>query len=817
MRRISLDGHWKLRADRVEENNYGISEGSLFEMDMPGSVQDALIEAMVVPDPYYAKNELETLFIGRSDWGISRDLRLLKRRDCTYILRLEKVDTIASLKINGREVASFDNEHRIYELDVTDSLLYGRNSFEFLFTSSEKTALARQAELDHPIPCSRYMHDSPARNLVRKAQCNAAWDWGLCLQTIGIHESMALYECENVYLSSFSAIPKRKGEDWSLEISAYVKVFSASSCKIHIDCSGHVLDAVREVRKGDCRLDFSLEIPVSDVELWWPNGLGSQKLYDVSIDIDGCILSRKIGFRTIEVRNDKTMGGKELTVLVNGQPVFCKGANWIPLDARPGRMTRKRFNSIVRDVQRANMNMLRVWGGGWYEKEEFYDACDKYGILLWHDLMFSCSTYPAEQWFLDSVEKELRDQVRRLSSRTCIALWCGNNECLGALGWYEETRANLPLYLKDYEKLYSNWIDNILVEEDPSRMYWPSSPCAGPGDYSDNWHSDGNGDMHYWTVWHERKDFEFYHSVKPRFCSEFGYQSFPSLSEVESFAPEDELSLESDVMEHHQRNEEGNAIITEMFTRYFRPAMGFGNQLYLSQVQQAYAIQTAVTYWRSLMPYCMGTLYWQLNDVWPVSSWSSIEYSGKWKPLHYAAKRFYNPVAPLIYMEDDRVLVKVCNDGMSAFEGRCEVSFIGFDGKVIRQCTSNVKVRSLEVVTVLDEGLYGLDVTSCYVSASVAGLEESLLLCRPKDANLLDPDLGYEVKKRGKLFAVEIRTVNPAFYIVPDAGSIKGRFDDSLFTLNGRRTILFKPEGKVELEEFMANLKVYDLYSSIGV
>ncbi len=817
MRRISLDGRWKLRAERVEENNYGISDGSTFDLSLPGSVQDSLIEALVVPDPYYARNELETLFIGRSDWSVSRSINIGKKPGCTYVLRLEKVDTIAVLRINGREVSSFDNEHRIYELDVTPFLVEGRNSFEFLFTSSEKVALKRQAELDHPIPCSRYMYDSPARNLVRKAQCNAAWDWGLCLQTLGIHESLELYECENLHLSSFSAIPKRKGEDWRLEVKAQVKAFSDSSCKVHVECAGHCLDTFVEVRKGDCQIDFSLDLPSCDIEPWWPNGLGKQKLYDVLFDIDGCVLSRKIGFRTIEVRNDTTMGGKELTVVVNGQPVFCKGANWIPLDARPGRMSRRRFDSIIRDVRRANMNMLRVWGGGWYEKEEFYDACDKYGILLWHDLMFSCSTYPAEQWFLDSVEKELRDQVRRLSSRTCIALWCGNNECLGALGWYEETRANLPLYLKDYEKLYSNWIDKILVEEDPGRMYWPSSPCAGPGDYSDNWHSDGNGDMHYWTVWHERKDFEFYHSVKPRFCSEFGYQSFPSLSEVESFTPEEELSLTSDVMEHHQRNEEGNSIITEMFTRYFRPVVGFENQLYLSQVQQAYAIQTAVTYWRSLMPYCMGTLYWQLNDVWPVSSWSSIEYSGKWKPLHYAARRFYSPVAPLIYLDDGRVHVKVCNDGPEKFEGRCDVSFIGFDGRLVRHVSSDLVVGSLEVVTVMDEGLDGLAPTSCYASVSVAGLEETLLLCRPKDAAILEPGLSFEVRRKGTGFAVDIFTEKPAFYIVLDAGSIKGLFDDNLFSLNGRRTIMFKPEEDVDLEAFKMKLKVYDLYSSIGV
>lgn len=816
MRRICLDGEWSLQALRVEENNYDIKDGSCFPIDMPGCVQDALIEGLVVPDPYYARNELETLFIGRSDWRISRSFNLQKTSGKTYILRLEKVDTIASLSINGSVVASFDNEHRIYEIDVTGFLKDGDNTIQFDFTSSEKVALQRQSQLDHPIPCSRYMYDSPARNLVRKAQCNAAWDWGLCMQTIGIHESILLFECERFHLSSFSAIPKRKGCDWELQIKAFVKVFHDCEVSLRLRCAGRKIEKVVKLKETDSCFDFDMEIPSFAVELWWPNGLGEQVLYDVLFELGDYELSRKIGFRTIEVRNEMTMGGKELTVVVNGQPVFCKGANWIPLDARPCRMTAERFDSIIRDVRDSNMNMLRVWGGGWYEKEAFYDSCDRYGILLWHDLMFSCSTYPAEDWFLESVDKELRDQVRRLSSRTCIALWCGNNECLGALGWYEETRANLPLYLKDYEKLYSNWIDHILVEEDPSRMYWPSSPCAGPGDYSDNWHSDGNGDMHYWTVWHERKDFEFYHSVKPRFCSEFGYQSFPSLSEVKSFAPEDELSITSPVMEHHQRNDEGNSIINEMFTRYFRPPVGFENQLYLSQVQQAYAIKTAVTYWRSLMPYCMGTLFWQLNDVWPVSSWSSIEYSGKWKPLQYAAKRFYKDVAPLIYTDGGKVFVKVCNDGRNTFEGKCSIAFMGFDGSLVKQLESDVKVNSLEVVTVLEEDLGGFDTSSCYICVSFGDIEETLLLSRPKDAEILDPELRYSVSEDGGCFSVKIRTENPAFYVVPDAGSIKGRFDDCLFTLNGERTVKFTPENKVSLEEFKASLKVYDLFSTLS-
>lgn len=813
--KMILDGKWKLTAVSPRDNNYGITDGSTFEMPVPGSVQDCLIDSLVVPDPYLGCNELETLFIGQSDWNISRSFDLDLRKDLHYVLRLEKVDTIASLYINGTLVSSFDNEHRIYEIDVTSFLLDGENSIEFRFTSSEKVALERAKKLEHPVPCSHYRYDSPNRNLVRKAQCNAAWDWGLCLQTIGIYESIALYGCRDFYLSSFSAIPGRASDGgWNLEIKARVTGFNYCRESLTVSVAGISKTVDYDIFSGENVLVMSVPVPEASVETWWPNGYGGQKLYVVVAFIGGQSLSRRIGFRTIEVRNNMTMGGKELTVCVNGQPVFCKGANWIPLDARPALMTDERFDSIIRSVRDANMNMLRVWGGGWYEKEAFYDACDRYGILVWHDLMFSCSTYPAEQWFLDSVELELKDQVRRLSSRTCIALWCGNNECLGALGWYEETRANLPLYISDYEKLYVNWIDRILVNEDPSRMYWPSSPCAGPGDYSDNWHNDGNGDMHYWTVWHERKDFEAYHDVRPRFCSEFGYQSFPSMSEVLSFADTSDFDINSAVMEHHQRNDDGNSIISEMFTRYYMKPRGFEAQLYLSQVQQAFAIQTAVTYWRSLMPYCMGTLYWQLNDVWPVSSWSSIEYSGKWKALHYAARRFYSPVAPLLYLDDGKAYVKVCNDSPSDFDGKCTVSLVRYDGSVLRCESFDVSVSSMAVTSVFELDLASVDISRCYLCASLADVEETLLLSRPKDAHLLDPELTYEVSRESDCeFDVTVSCANPAFNVVLDAGSVRGRFQDNCFTLNGRRTVRFLSDEEVSIDEFVSGLRIYDLYS----
>ena len=814
MKAVNLSGSWNLKGSRVEKNNYGITDGKEYKIKIPGTVQDTFIDEKIVPDPYYADNELETLFIGRSDWDIYRTFDL-KKENLKWILRLEKVDTVATLFVNGSAVSSFDNEHRIFEIDLTDFLRDGSNTIEFRFTSSETLALERNSKLKYPVPCSRYMNDSPNRNLVRKAQCNAAWDWGLCLQSIGIHEDVILYGCENVYYKSFSAVPVLDHGNWTLKFKVYTQAFK--KCETEITCSvtGFETRKTVELAKGSNCSEMYLTVPEEAVEKWWPNGYGTQTLYSVSVSVGSETKTRNIGFRTIEVKNGTTFGGKELVVCVNGQDIFCKGANWIPLDARSGLMNRDRYFDILEDARFANMNMLRVWGGGWYEKEDFYDACDQYGILLWHDLMFSCSTYPAEKWFLESVKEELIDQIRRLASRTCIALWCGNNECLGALTWYEETIANRERYLKDYEKLYTDWIDKIITEEDQDRMYWPSSPCAGPGDYSDNWHSDGNGDMHYWSVWHERKDFEDYHNVKPRFCSEFGYQSFPSLSEVKSFAPDDQLNLTSPVMESHQRNQDGNSIIIEMFARYFRMPGSFENQLYLSQVQQALAIETAVIYWRSLMPYCMGTLYWQLNDVWPVSSWSSIEYSGKYKALHYSARRFYRGVTPLMYKTGDKVFVKVANDTKDNAKTDCVLQLISFSGETVWEKKKKVEVKSISVEDVFELELDDIDTEGCFLTVSAAGTESCLLLTRPKAARLENPNLSVdEISQNKEGFSVKLSDTKPAFFVMLDAGNIRGRFTDNNFMLNGSKTVNFECKEKVTLQEFRKALRVYNLYSS---
>ncbi len=675
MTSIDLAGEWRL---------IRLSTGESIPAAVPGETHSALAAAGKIPDPYQGTNELALQWIGREDWAYERsfeaDARLLAHERIQ--LTFDCLDTLADVFLNGKKVGSADNMFVRWTFDAKRFLKRGTNTLRVKLGSAENAAVAAAKKLPYPVPHSKYPVQSPNHNLVRKVQCHAGWDWGPCLMVAGIEGPVTL-------------------DAWSDARITYVydeQSHRAGRCKVRVivECEAvHPGERELTVRVGDAftvkkvRLlagsnRVAADVVVEKPELWWPNGYGSPHLYDLAAELGGHSVSRQIGLRTLQLVNKEDRTGLSMAFRVNGVDIFCKGANWIPPDALPQRESRQKLEHLVDSTRRANMNMLRVWGGGRYETEEFYSLCDANGILIWHDMMFSCSLYPATAGFLASVEREIRHQVKRLRHHPCIALWCGNNEDVGALTWFPESKKNRDRYLVDYDRLNEGVIGRVVDEFDPTRTFWPSSPSAGRGDYSDNWHDDRRGDMHYWSVWHEGKPFSAYHEVTPRFCSEFGYQSFPSLRTIRSYAEEEDLNATSPVMEHHQRHPRGNSAITEMFTRYFRVPEGFECFVYLSQVQQAIAIKTAVEYWRSLRPACMGTLFWQLNDNWPVASWSSIEYNGAWKLLHYAARRFFDPLLLCAWQKDGKVELSLVND--LPRESRCKATLrvVNLEGKVVR-------------------------------------------------------------------------------------------------------------------------------------
>ena len=804
---IDLSGEWQL-----------LDETGTYEVpiQIPGDVHTALRVAELIPDPFYGKNELEVQWVGRRGWTVCRTLSLAQETlnaSDRWLLELDMVDTVAEVFLNGRLVARNTSMFVPFREDVAESLVAGDNLLEVRFDSPERAAAARSALLPYPVPHQVYPHQSMHRNLLRKTQCHGSWDWGIAMMVSGIYGGARLRPTTVDDVRHMWVTPRRAaGTDdlWELPVHiewdrpglvpgdcAYPEEVPAFTVRLgdpagqeiarhQVASAGGPVGAaapatVRVERPGELTVTLS----VSDPQLWWPAGYGEQPLYRVTVEWAAGSRSVRTAFRTVEVVNNRDEIGASLYFRVNGRDLWAKGANWIPVDAFPSRQTDDRYRRLLQDARDAHMNMIRVWGGGQYEPEVFYDTCDELGLLVWQDFMFSCSLYPSEEWFMAEVADEVRSQVKRLASHPSIALWCGNNENIGALGWFEESRAQPGRYLIDFDRLNNGVVAREVRAIDATRVFWPSSPAAGEGDFSDNWHDDSAGDMHYWNVWHEGKPFSAYYEVTPRFCSEFGFQSFPSVATVRSFAGEGQLNPTAPDVEHHQRHERGNTVILETMSRYFRMPFCFEAFVYLSQVQQAMAIGMAVTYWRSRRPVSMGALYWQLNDLWPVVSWSSIEYDGRWKLLHHAARRFFAPLRLAVFTTDAMLEVHLLNDTAETVAKTVTISGLDWRGASLWRRSLPVVVGPDAVGEVLCIAVNELpfDRTAGFVVATVEDSavpveRDFALLSEYKHAELLPPQVSAEVDASGETMTLRCAKA-PAFWTTVEFDDPAARPEDN--------------------------------------
>jgi beta-mannosidase len=639
---------------------------------LPGDVHTALLEAGEIPDPYFGSNEQAVMWVNDTPWAVERRFEASAADIDGYLtLTLENVDCIATIFLNGKEIARTQNTFIRYDLDVTGKVVAGDNALRIEFDITRRVAKARAAAHPFPIPfTTNYLTnglEGVHMNFVRKPACHAGWDWGICLMPTGVYGRMAIRRSRLARQDSVQVDQKHTKSGVELTLTTRLFAFADGEVELAHELDGQTLGGRMRVAKGENVITHRHK--VTEPRLWWPAGQGEQPLYTLTTTLDGEVTTRRIGLRKLEWVVEKDSIDHAFKCRVNGRDVTMMGANWIPADAIPSRITPEVVRDLLESARAANMNMIRIWGGGQYEPDWFYEICDELGILIWHDFMFSCMSYPSNREFLDDVRTEITQQVRRLGHHACIALWCGDNEVIGSLSWYPETKANPERYVANYDRLNS-MLGRIVEDEDPSRRFWPSSPSLGYLDFSDGWHSDTRGDLHYWDVWHSAKPFEAYRSVNPRFASEFGFQSFTSTNVIETFTRPEDRNPSSPVMESHQRNEGGNARILETMTRYFRFPSDFEQMVFLSQVQQGLAIKTAIEYWRSTKPRCMGTLYWQLNDTYPVASWASLDYGGQWKLLHYMARRFFLPVNVVAVPDTDTgdLVFKGVNDKAAKVE-----------------------------------------------------------------------------------------------------------------------------------------------------
>lgn len=652
---MDLSGEWRLR-----------DEAGTLEVPftLPGDGVTALHHAGAIPDPYWGQNEYDLRWIADRNWIASRSF---SHSGVPSVLVIEGLDTVAEVRLNGMPVLRVANAFRRWRVPVAGLLRRGENTLEILFRSPVHEGADRHAAQPFPIPYHAGNCPIPFGNMLRKPQCDFGWDWNIALPSFGIWGQIAL-EADVPRIGDIFVTQTHTADlaEINLRVEAPGEDVTATLCGVTVTAA---------VQGGVAELVLRIEDP----DLWWPAGLGPQTLHRLVVTSISATATRDIGLRDLRLIAQPDDEGRSFGFQINGHPVFARGANWIPADALHGRITHDAVRELLQSAVDANMNMIRVWGGGRYEPDWFYDLCDEMGLMVWQDFMFACHLYPSTPDFLAEVDAEVRDVVGRINHHACIALWCGDNELIGALGWFEESRRDRDRYLVNYDRL-NRTVEAALFDVLPQANWWPSSPSPGPMAFGDAWHDDSSGDMHFWSVWHEGRDFAHYRDVKPRFCSEFGFQSYPSMSAIRRFADPADFNIAAPVMESHQKNHGGNARIAETMFRSFRFPEGFENFVYLSQVQQGLAIYTAVTAWRALKPHCMGALYWQLNDTWPVCSWSSLDHGGGWKVLHHMAQRFFAPVTVVAVPMGDDLILRGVNDTMAPVELTIAARAVGMDG-----------------------------------------------------------------------------------------------------------------------------------------
>lgn len=801
---LDLAGHWELSDFSGE---YSVP------LTLPGDAISALHEAGAIPDPYWGRNEYDLRWIADRDWVAKRRFTVECDRP-VWTIFADGLDCVADIRINGAKVLTASNAFRPHEADVSNHIRVGENEIEILFRSNTAEADARQAAQPFPVPVQSSNSPIPNGNMLRKVQCDFGWDWNIALAPFGLYGAVRLCGMQTTDLRDVNISQYHRDGAVDLTICTNYRAFAQGEVPYRIQIDGKQIEGF--VSTDNSTGTFAVQMTIDAPRLWWPNGLGNQDTYDLTISLGDQSVTKKIALRDVRLHADKDEIGRSFRFSVNSVDVFAKGANWIPADALAGRITPEATADLLKSAAEANMNMIRVWGGGRYEADWFYEYCDEFGLLVWQDYMFACNLYPCDDEFLEDVAQEVQHQTFRLNHH--VALWCGDNELIGALTWFEESRKDRDRYLVAYDRL-NRTIETAMKSTVSDANWWPSSPSPGPLSFGDAWHDDSSGDMHFWSVWHEGRDFEHYRDVQPRFCSEFGFQSFPSMSSLRTFADQNDLNIASPVMESHQKNAGGNARIAETMFRNFRFPQRFADFVYLSQIQQGIAIKTAVDYWRSLRPVCMGALYWQLNDTWPVASWSSLNYGGSWKALHYMARQFFAPVQMSIIPGDDVVAVFGLNDTRDDVEVSLTLERLDCDGKRTELSTGNHQLFAGQVSRIETVGVNSFDGDAVLLATMEDGQGNVSIdthSTRPfKEMSLNDPLLTHSVEIVDGQLRHTLTVEKPAFFVVLDC-DVAGRFSENVLTLlpGQPKTITFTPVDPADLVRAHDTTTVNNLYSA---
>jgi beta-mannosidase len=814
--RIPLSGPWSFH--RVTPA--GSSEDPWLPATVPGCVHTDLLASGKIGDPFYRLNEHEQQWIENESWEYRTSLTVapatLARERVELVFA--GLDTFAEVFVNGAPVLTADNMFRSWRADVKSHLRAGANDVLVRFQSPIAAVKPAYDHLGYKLPAANDQGKEMVSMWARKAPYHYGWDWGPRFVTSGIWRPVALEAWDEARLDDAQVI-QGKLTPAAAEIFVKARVVAARAGKAKVSIvlpDGKVLLGQAKVALKPGVNDVALGGRIAKPELWWPNGLGAQKLYTIETQLEGGDGARldtrrtRIGLRTLEVVHEKDKDGKSFFVKVNGAPVFMKGANWIPADSFVTRVTDARYRALLQSAADANMNMIRVWGGGIYEDDRFYDLCDELGLLVWQDFMFACSIYPGDDAFVENVRQEAIENVRRIRNHPSLALWAGNNEnevAWPSWGWpakfHLDKKAQATI-TRDYKRMFHEILPAIVAAEDPGRFYTRSSPSANEDKVPAN--RMGWGDMHYWGVWHAENPYEAYADNVSRFMSEYGFQSFPELASVARYTVHEDWNIESPVMLSHQRHPRGNQLIRTYMDRDFRKPKDFASFLYVGQVLQATVIKYAAEVHRRKMGRNWGTLYWQLDDCWPVASWSGIDYYGRWKALHYYARRFFAPVLVSPVEEKGTVNVWIVSDRRADTPAHLTVRVVDFTGHELGRREQDVVLAANASRVYLSVGrkelLGGADPRKVLMVAELtekgAPLARNILWFeKTKDLDLPKPELRLEVVPgAGGAPAVRV-TAGKLARAVYLTSEIDGAFGDNFFDLLPGETVTvsFRPTG----------------------
>lgn len=772
--------------------------------EVPCSLYSTLLDYDLIEDPYYGLNEHKYTKLSEQDCEFSCEFEVTDQLQKDHvILTFYGLDTLCAIYLNDRKLAETSDMHRTYSFCVKDFLAEGINTLRLHFASPIKAMAKKQNE--------NYLWNNTDSvdgvSHLRKSMCMSGWDWAPKLPDMGIFRKVELTAYDVDAIADVEVLQYHENGKVRLVIKADTK--HGADCDLYAEADGKTV----KLETGEA------EIIIDEPQLWWPRGYGEQPLYDVTVTLkhhDALldVVTKRIGLRTLIVSTAADKVGREFCFVCNGVKIFAMGADYIPEDSILKRVSAERNRKLLEDCAEANFNCLRVWGGGYFPDDWFFDGCDELGIIVWQDFMAACFPIRLSEQFRADFAQEAIDNVKRLRHHACLGVLCGNNELEANLAHNPTLFGSQRIHM-DYMELFERILPDVCEKYAPQVFYWPSSPSSGGGLL----HIDEEtmGDSHYWDIWFGNMPFAEVRKHNIRFCSEYGFQAFPSMKTIRSFAAEKDFNCYSRVFENHQKSGAGNSLMMTHLSRYYQFPYSMEQMVYATQLLQAEAMRCGVEYFRSVRGTCMGSLYWQLNDCWPVASWSSIDYYGRWKGLHYAAKKFYAPVTVCVFLEEGKLRVVLANETRNVFSGTLKVKL----------CTSDLQILETVEVPVCGEALSATDVfAKTYASEDpydtfvcVELFDGETLLARrsemfvaPKHFSFKKPDIQVRFEKAGEKTMAFIKADCYCKDVYLDFQNFDCRLSDNFFDLTDKEEYKLELTADCAVEELAKNLQIMTVY-----